>query len=364
MSAPTQPQQPAKAAGTAARPARKQPRRQQQQYRRTSAVIDERPDGKPIIFGYGRHLTRREKERVQRRIAYGALGLVAVVSVLILAVTYVYGYFIYPNQVIASVNGDGITRSDRNLMANYVTVQTTSMGGSAPTDAGAQAVAQLQQQTLVRDQAKQQFGIDPTQAQITAALNKQFTGSSAGATLDQILSVTNMSKADYERLIVAPQVVQQQVSAKLTPNEPKTAEQWDYARIEVTSQISATTILKQLALKNADFAKLAKSESKDTQTSAQGGSLGWVRTTDTSIDSMLPTFLPTLKSMAKSHTKYQIFHSGSDWWVLKLIGHNLKQPLSQTQIQSDQAAAFNKWYTNIQAKAKFDPPLPAGSSTP
>jgi hypothetical protein len=363
MSVPTQPQQPAKAAGTAAKPARKQPRRQQQQYRRTSAVIDERPDGKPIIFGYGRHLTKRQKERAQRRIAYGALGVVVVISVLIVVVAFFYGNFIYPNQVIASVNGHGITRSDRNLMANYVTLQTTSLGGSAPTDAAGQAVAQLQQQTLIRDQGKLQFGINPTSAEITTALNDQFKGSTS-VTLDQILSVTKMSKADYERLIVAPQVIQQQVSAKLTPNEPKTAEQWDYGRIQVTSQISATTILKQLGLKNASFAKLAKSESKDTQTSALGGSLGWVRTTDTSVDPMLATFLPTLKNMAKSNIKYQIFHSGANWWVLELVAHNLKQPLSATQIQQDQAAAFNKWYTNLQAKAKFDPPLPAGTSTP
>jgi hypothetical protein len=173
-----------------------------------------------------------------------------------------------------------------------------------------------------------------------------------------------MSEADYKRLVMGPQVTQQQVSVKLTPNEPKTAEQWEYARIQVPTQISATTILKEVAFSNASFAKLAKSESKDTQTSAQGGSLGWVRATDSSIDPMLTTFLPVLKSMAKTTTRYKIFHSGANWWVLELLGHNLKQPLSQTQIQQDENTAFNTWYAGLQAKAKFDPPLPTGMSTP
>ena len=56
--------------------------------RRQTAHLEGRRDGKPLIFGWGKHLTRAEKTRIQTIAAYsfGGLVLVALIGVFIFAI--------------------------------------------------------------------------------------------------------------------------------------------------------------------------------------------------------------------------------------------------------------------------------------
>ena len=355
MSAPSGPRP--GAGGTAGRrPHRAQP------YRRTSAIIDERPDGKPIIFGYGRHMTRREKERAQRLIAYSALGLVIAISVLVVVAAAVYDNIIVPNQTVASVNGHGISRKDRDAMTAYFTAQAAQSGGQTTTDPQTLAVQQLQQDLLTKTSAQQQFGISVSQTDANAALSKTLANPASGGqtAFNRMLSTYSLSKDQYLRLLEEPQVLDQKVAAYLTRNDPKTAEQWHYARIQVKDRKTAEALLSKLA-GGANFAALAKKESLDTQYKSAGGDPGWERTTDTADPLLVSTFLKPLQQMQKSHTKYSVLPSGKLWYVVEFLGHDLHHALNASQQQQDQQQAFNLWYGQQKQKANFNPPLPASS---
>src|SRR5262245_55936159 len=49
--------------------------------RRPSTRLEGRRDGKPLLFGWGRHLTRKQKTQIQMRAAYTFVSIVAVAVV-------------------------------------------------------------------------------------------------------------------------------------------------------------------------------------------------------------------------------------------------------------------------------------------
>ncbi|MGH2409262.1 MAG: peptidylprolyl isomerase [Chloroflexota bacterium] len=335
-------------------------RRQHQPYRRASAVIDDRPNSKAVIFGFGRHLTNREKERIQRLLAYGVLAVVVAASVIIISTAAIWQNWVYPNQSVATVNGTGISRHDQSLMTGYFTGESTLQGTTLSQDPATLALQQLEKSLLAR-QAAQTIGIQVSNAQADAQLTKDI-GSKNSATFQQVLSATGLSRSDYVRLVERANVLRTKVMAFLTKGNAKTAEQWNYSRIEVATNKAAVGVLQDLVLKHQTFAKEAKKVSTDTATKSLGGAVGWIRPTDTAVDTDITTFLPTLKAMAASHTQYKIIQNGGKWWVLEFLGHDKKHPLSQTQIQNDQVAAYTVFYNKFQAKSSINPPLPAGSA--
>jgi hypothetical protein len=367
MSIPAEPRQGRPEAGN--KQSQRQPRRRQpqQHYRRASAIIDDRPDGKPIIFGYGRHMTKREKEQAKRVIAYSSLAVVVAASLVILIVAAVYQQFIYPNQTVATINGKGISRHDRDLMTGYFTAELQAQGGSTTQDPQALAVSQLQRQLLTATQAKAQFGITASAADATAQLNKSLTGSGAQANFNSFLSSTGLSKDDYKRLIVQPEVLRTKLGEHLNTNEPKTADEWHYARIQAADQKTALSLLTQIAgtqnkshnapSPETTFTTLAKSKSKDTQTASSGGDLGWERLKDASSDPLLSQILPTLKGMETSHTAFKLYNSSGTWYIINFLGHDPKHTVTASQIQLDQTTAFNNWYNPLEAKANANPSL-------
>ncbi len=371
MSTPAQPQQ--GQTNPASKPAAPRHRRPpHERYRRSSAVVDDRPDGKPIIFGYGRHMTKREKDRALRLIAYCVLEAVVATCLAILVVALVYIHLIYPDNTIATVSSHGITgrinRQSVDTMTNYFTYvqqQQSANGQTSLTnqDPKAQAIQQLQQWQLTAIEAKRQFGIVPSDSDINAEYSKNASSAGGTSSFNASINAAGLSVGDFKKFFASATVVENKVGAALLKGKPTAVEQWDYARIEVTSKITATQILQQIGKnKNpaAEFKVLAKTKSTDTQTSSAGGDLGWERPTDTSSDTLLSTtLLQTLKSMEKSHTVFRLYNSGSNWYVLEYLGHDLKHKLSSTQIQADQTAAVNAWGTPLLNKALFNPPLPA-----
>lgn len=334
-------------------------------YRRTSAIIDERPDGKPLLFGYGRHLSKREKDRVLNRIAYGALAAVITISLAVIVTVLVYNSFIYPNQAVAWVNGQGISRHDRDVMTNYYTAaeaQQVSQGASASQlgDPQTLAVEQLQQSLLTSISAKSKLSITGSMAEGSTLLGQELGKNQAAFTAK--LQQYNISRDDYVRLVEIPQVLEQKVGVYLTRNNATVAEQWHYARISLKTQADAKAILQQLA-GGANFASIAKKKSQDTATAPTGGDMGWQRVADSTDPLLNSTFLPVLRKMESSHTKYEVVkYSATVWYVVEFLGHDLKHALSSAQKQADQVNAFNNWIKPLQDTAIFNPPLPASTT--
>lgn len=70
---------------TARRPNSPRPTRsaKARKYTKQTAHVEARRDGKPLIFGWGGHLSRTEKTRLQRRIIWAMTALIGLLLSLI-----------------------------------------------------------------------------------------------------------------------------------------------------------------------------------------------------------------------------------------------------------------------------------------
>jgi parvulin-like peptidyl-prolyl isomerase len=90
--------------------------------RQTAHGVEARRDGKPLIFGWGKHLSHREKLQLQRRAVWGFTAVIGLALVLVLIDTWVNVNIIVPGQAITTVNGHQIPQSQYRKMAALQTL--------------------------------------------------------------------------------------------------------------------------------------------------------------------------------------------------------------------------------------------------
>lgn len=147
--------------------------------------------------------------------------------------------------------------------------------------------------------------------------------------------------AKYEPTITSAQVASyyktHSASFKLTAPEVNAR------HILVKTQKEAEAILAQLK-KGASFAALAKKDSQDPGSAAQGGNLGWF-----TAGQMVQPF--SKAAFSTPVNGYAIAHSVYGWHVIQVLGKEAKgtvPPLSQIQSQVQQAAQQAADQTNVQ----------------
>lgn len=109
----------------AQRPASQRPPRSNKakSYRRQTAHgVEAKRDGKPLIFGWGKHLSHKEKLQLQRRAVWGFTGVIGLALVLVLIGTWVSVNIIVPAQTITTVNGHQIPQSQYKKMVALQTL--------------------------------------------------------------------------------------------------------------------------------------------------------------------------------------------------------------------------------------------------
>lgn len=138
------------------RPARKPSSKNNKRYYKQTAHVEARRDGKPLIFGWGKHLSHSEKVRMQRR----GVWVLAVLIVALLATVIVGAWInlniIVPGLPITTVNGHPIPQSQYRMM---VAVKTQlGLNGLYGPDGLTTQVTNLQKQdaqvkaTITQDQ--------------------------------------------------------------------------------------------------------------------------------------------------------------------------------------------------------------------
>ncbi len=90
--------------------------------RQTARGIDTKRDGKPLIFGWGKHLSHSEKIRVQRLATWSFTGLVILIIVGVLLGSWINTNIIIPSLAITTVNGHQIPQSQFRKMAAFKTM--------------------------------------------------------------------------------------------------------------------------------------------------------------------------------------------------------------------------------------------------
>jgi hypothetical protein len=304
-------------------------------YRRQTARVEERRDGKPLIFGWGKHLSRRQKTKIQTR-AFWTFTIVVIFAVIgVLGYSYYYVNYGIPAQPIVTVNGQNIPQSlfrklnfylAQNLSNQLASVQTqlsaaqqkakskdqkTANEGqqevntlttqqqtlqaqfSIPT-VGAQSEEDLVDDVLIQEQIPQleargvpASALEATPKEIDAKLADFKKSFPPTVTYSQFLSAGKMSEDDLRQvlaILVRRDNMQKYQQSLFGP----TGLQVHAWIIQASSQTEANQFLTQLKSAStsdflAAFEKLAKRSSRDVNTKAQGGDMGWLVSGNASI---------------------------------------------------------------------------------
>src|SRR5437660_1354768 len=159
---------------TARRPPNQRPNRPAKAKKnvKQTAHVEARRDGKPLIFGWGGHLSHSEKTRIQRRAVWALTTLVSLLIVAVLVGYWVNINVIVPNLPITSVNGQPIPQSDyRKLVAVKAQLELNKIYGKNGMTA--------QRDNLRKQALDQQKVIDDSTKQVDA-LNKKIQALPAG----------------------------------------------------------------------------------------------------------------------------------------------------------------------------------------
>ena len=141
-------------------------------YTRQTAHVEARRDGKPLVFGWGGHLSRNEKNKLQRRIVWGTIVLVGLVLIAVIVGAWVNVNVITPGLPITSVNGHNISQADyRKMLAVKAQIADNTLNGANG--------LLVQRDNLKTQVDAQQKIIDTNTAQINT-LNKQIKALPAG----------------------------------------------------------------------------------------------------------------------------------------------------------------------------------------
>ncbi len=160
-------------------------------YVKQTAHVSARRDGKPLIFGWGGHLSHSEKTVLQRRAIWTVTTIIALLVIGVFVLFWVNINVINPNRPITTVNGEGIPQSDyRKMVAVQTEMHDSTLNG--PHGLVAQRDS-LQKQ--VTDQQK----IVTADQQTVTDLNTQIKKLPAGSS-SQRTSLDNQLKAAQQKL--------------------------------------------------------------------------------------------------------------------------------------------------------------------
>ncbi len=143
-------------------------------YNRQTAHVEARRDGKPLIFGWGKHLSHAEKVKIQRRATWAIAGIFGFLIVGTILAFWISINIIIPGQPITSVNGHQIPQSQyRKMVAVKTQLALNKIYGKQG------LVAQAND--LTKQDAAQLKTINDLTKQVDT-LNKQIKALPAGST--------------------------------------------------------------------------------------------------------------------------------------------------------------------------------------
>lgn len=388
MSTPTQ-QRPAKQRPRAAKSA-KASRANSASNRvraKQTARIEGLRDGKPLIFGWGRHLTRAQKSHYQHLATWSFIGVIAVAIVGTLAFGIFNENVLVPNKTIVSVNGTNISQDTyrkelayqaqtlwnklQSEIAQNNALQARVQKGDASAitqnsivtsqlqaDEANYAQAQITQASInaLEDnvlilQGEKTFEqqnhvpastFEPTTKEVNdalAAFKKAFPN---GETYAQFLSANNLSNSDIVNSITM-QLRRSKMQTYLAKQLVSPARQVELRRIEIDTKANAEKIRSELIagkLTDATWSTLAKKYSLDTNSKDSGGALGWVPygTGDGAIE--LWAYAPGRKVGDLSPV---IADTSGTYDVVQIMGIDPSRPIDAATLKAAQDNALSHW---------------------
>ena len=170
--------------------------------RQTAHGVEARRDGKPLIFGWGKHLSHKEKIQLQRRTIWGFTGLIGLALILVLVGAWVNFNIIIPGQTITTVNGHLIPQSQfRKMAALQTLLKNNDLNGRNGLTAQRIATEKLDAAELqiINNDTKTVSSLDNQIKALPAGPSPQRTSlQSQLKTAQQNLAAANSKHSDYQ----------------------------------------------------------------------------------------------------------------------------------------------------------------------
>ncbi len=367
-------------------------RRRKTPPRRVPAIVEE-PVHQPFIFGWGAHLSQRERESVKERFALFAGIALAVVLVGLIGWGTLNEYVIQPNnqraadaKPVAIIGNYTITigffkrfeqAQDTNINNNIAQYQAELNSLQANPTANAAQISQVNQQI---SQYQAALGSLPTDT-LNAAVDDQIAiqrGYVAGvpdtpairkAALTQAIHAAGGPRHFYNLTVPQSGLSLNEYTFLITGDyiqnklQPKIAAKVAHTQLEVrASHILIASKNKALAerlfqevKKGANFAALAKKYSIDKASGAKGGDLGFFPR-----GQMVAPFDKAAFSMKVGEIR--LVKSQFGWHIIKVTARQ-KKALSASAYQQAQSSAYQTWI-NQQKQALHYQTIIAPTSLP
>lgn len=237
--------------------------------------------------------------------------------------------------IVAKVNGQAITRAQ--LDSHFADIPANLLAGKE--DEFRQSILDgLIEQIILTQEAERQ-GIDKT-----AAFKEQLE-----------VARKALLQAELLRIYVDSKLTDQALMDYYNKTKESFAEPQVRARhILLPSQKEAQEVIRQLD-KGADFAKLAKEKSKGPS-AANGGDLGWFRSTD-----MVPAFANAAFKLAKGEYTKAPVQTQYGWHVIRVDDRNDKAIPGFDDLEKQLRAQYSEeltqdYISSLKARAKIERP--------
>lgn len=161
------------------------------------------------------------------------------------------------------------------------------------------------------------------------------------------LDAADMSRSDFERLIIRPALARQRAQEQLAADVEPRADQAQLAHILVATEEAAREIL-DTRLEEEDFADVAAEVSIDEQTGQNGGDLGW-NTSDAFVEGFGDAAFELEPGEISEPVQTQF-----GWHIIQMIDFEEDRPLTIQGLQQRKAAAFESWLNELRENADID----------
>lgn len=239
-------------------------------------------------------------------------------------------------QNIATVNGQGIPEKDYNQFIKLLTAQ-----GAPDSPQLREQVKQEMINRLVMVQAAEKAGI-PNNPDVQAELMLARQGILVRALMTSYLDKNPVTeaevKAEYEKL----------------KKEQGQEMEYNVRHILVDDEATANDIQKKLSDKSATFEDLAKAQSKDPGSAAQGGSLGWAQASN-----YVGPFAKAVESTPKGKMTDKPVQTQFGWHVIEVVDARpvAFPPFDQVRTQLEEMmrqTRLTEYQQKLRAEAKID----------
>jgi parvulin-like peptidyl-prolyl isomerase len=412
-------------------------------YNKQTARFEGKRDGKPLIFGWGGHLSHSQKEQLRVRTIWTTAIIFAVLIVVVVAGFWININVITPGLPITSVNGHNIPQSlyrkmvalqaqqadnqingshgliaqrdaykkqadaeqitvnattseinklvaDIKALKPSQTAQKTSLNKQLTTERalyqkqqnqldtlnsnynnyntnvvplaqqnytqsqiGNISVQWLQNDELIREwlatqPISVQNKVNPTQSQVTQAMNSFKATLPTGTTYGAFLSKDGVSDGDIVAMMTVS-VRRANMQNYLASQIKSPAYQVLARQMVIDTKPHAETYLKQLE-KGSDFGALAKAHSSDANTNSQGGYLGWMARGQYAQQYSSAIVENWMFDPARYLNEISpIINQNGTYIIVQILGTDPSRTIDSSTLKTLKSNALSDWLLEVQA---------------